>query len=431
MAAWAAEFRRHRIVLAAIFGRVRLGSRAGDSGLMSLICQPDDLRTWGCRRKRAFFSEMTFPCRKACVHRENDSRGRLDEPRERAVMSRAWPEAQTISGLKLSQDALRRIAELHLDWRRQRREGRRCMLQRCDLSGLDLGLLNLEDAILVECDLSHASLRGTNLKGADLRGSRFDESNLASAQLVRADLRGARFESADLSRVTAEGADLSGTYVTLSPDAAPGAFRGAWIKDADFSEARMPGVDFSGAQISNAAFRQADMRNTRFDCADIANATFVGARLAGASFVGSSMDAASLKAIDPLTVEIAPAKPIDRGELRLRMKAHADWVDSLGKQGKRLDLSHRDLRASDFIGANLSAAIFRGALLANVNCRDARLIYTDLSGANLSGATLTRADLRGANFTGAFQRDMVLDSTKIGPMPYVDGVVTRGLRGNS
>jgi len=344
-------------------------------------------------------------------------------------MSRAWPEAQTIAGVKLSQEALRRVAELHLDWRRQRREGRRCMLQKCDLTGLDLSLLNLEDAILVECNLTHAQLRGVNLKGADLRGSRFDEADLANAQLSRADLRGARFADADLSQVTADGADLSETYVTLSPDALPGAFRGAWIRDADFSEARLRGVDFSGAQIANAAFRNSDMRNACFDSAEIANVAFLGARMAGARFVGATMDATSLQSVDRLTVEIDPARAVPATELQARLTAHAEWIDSLGQKGVRLDLSHCDLRGLDLSGANLSAADLRGALLANVTCAKARLLYTDLAGANLCGAKLNSSDLRGANFTGAFQRDLALEEARIGAMPYVDGVETRGLRG--
>ena len=63
-----------------------------------------------------------------------------------------------------------------------------------------------------------------------------------------------------------------------------------------------------------------------------------------------------------------------------------------------------------------------------VQCRDARLLYTDLSGANLGGAKLSRSDLRGADFTGSFQRNMSIDATRVGPMPYVSGVATKGLR---
>jgi uncharacterized protein YjbI with pentapeptide repeats len=150
--------------------------------------------------------------------------------------------------------------------------------------------------------------------------------------------------------------------------------------------------------------------------------------MTGARFIGATMDAASLLALDPLTVEINQARLVPQSELRARLVAHHDWIDSLGRNGVRLDLSHCDLRGLDLSGANLSAAVLRGSLLSNVTCARTRLLYTDLTGANLCGAKFRRADLRGANFSGAFQRDLSLEAARIGAMPYVAGIETKGLR---
>ena len=92
---------------------------------------------------------------------------------------------------------------------------------------------------------------------------------------------------------------------------------------------------------------------------------------------------------------------ISKEELTEILSEHEKWLDSNGKEGKRADLSYRNLRKADLSGAHLSEANLSGANLSRANLSVADLFGADLSGTNLSRANLFGANLSGANLSGA------------------------------
>jgi len=61
-----------------------------------------------------------------------------------------------------------------------------------NLSGADLSLADLREAILILADLSGANLSGANLEEADLSGANLSEAKLRWAEMYRTDLREAK-----------------------------------------------------------------------------------------------------------------------------------------------------------------------------------------------------------------------------------------------
>lgn len=95
----------------------------------------------------------------------------------------------------------------------------------------------------------------------------------------------------------------------------------------------------------------------------------------------------------------ATLREIGRDELGVILKAHQQWLDSDGKDGKKADLQRVDLRKADLVKANLQGALLIEANFQNVHLIDANLSDAYLSNANLRGAILTRVNLRGARLT--------------------------------
>ena len=101
---------------------------------------------------------------------------------------------------------------------------------------------------------------------------------------------------------------------------------------------------------------------------------------------------------------------ISKKKLAEVLHEHEKWLDSNGKEGKRADLSYRNLKKADLSGANLSEAYLSRA----------DLFKADLSGANLLGANLSGANLFGANLSGANLHYAYLCNTKLENVKYDD-----------
>ena len=88
------------------------------------------------------------------------------------------------------------------------------------------------------------------------------------------------------------------------------------------------------------------------------------------------------------------------------IRAHAEWLASGGKAGRKADLRKADLRGAALHGAALREADLREADLAGADLSGAELLKADLTGsrlrkANLQGAALAGAKLGGADLRGA------------------------------
>jgi uncharacterized protein YjbI with pentapeptide repeats len=120
-------------------------------------------------------------------------------------------------------------AEPGVDWRR-------CLLDRRDLSGVDI-------------------------TGAVLRDASMQRSTLVGAKLVRVEGPDARFVSSDMKRT-------------------------------DLSNANFRGADFTRADLREAVLREADLRQARFFRADLRGADLTGADLGGVDFNNAQLGGA-------------------------------------------------------------------------------------------------------------------------------------------
>ncbi len=118
------------------------------------------------------------------------------------------PGQKVLKNLALDVGAMRRLEELHRNWRLGRPRSQRMMLADCDLRKLDLSLMDFTDAYFLRCNFERASLRGVVFRDAILTGSSFDEADLTGAVFERADLRGAVFHGSDMTRASLSAADL-------------------------------------------------------------------------------------------------------------------------------------------------------------------------------------------------------------------------------
>lgn len=121
------------------------------------------------------------------------------------TLTRDRPPQKVMIGSRLSQAQLEPLLNAHARYQAGRSDGRRAVLLRCDLSGMDLRGIDLSGADLVDCDFEGANLTGAHFEGATLTGCRFADSLLNAARFRDADLSRTDFHMADL-----RGADLSG-----------------------------------------------------------------------------------------------------------------------------------------------------------------------------------------------------------------------------
>ena len=92
---------------------------------------------------------------------------------------------------------------------------------------------------------------------------------------------------------------------------------------------------------------------------------------------------------------------IDQKTLSIILKEHQLWIESNGGNGKKADLSNKNLIGADLEGANLRSAYLKEANLIGANLIGANLIGANLIGANLRSAYLIGANLRSAYLIGA------------------------------
>jgi len=88
------------------------------------------------------------------------------------------------------------------------------------------------------------------------------------------------------------------------------------------------------------------------------------------------------------------------------LEAHAAWLASDGRRGRRADLADARLSGADLAGRNLVRAVLTGADLTGADLSEAvldhaRMTRVRLGGADLLGASLVEADLTWADLTGA------------------------------
>ena len=246
-----------------------------------------------------------------------------------------------------------------------------CKSARIDLSGTNLGGVQLPHAPLRKANLSGANLAGANLVSANLSGANLSRTALQGASLVGASLARATLNGADLNAADLRGADLHEADLSWA-DLKDANLYGADLKGAVVTDARLGGASLHGANLHQANLSGSDLREAQLSLANLGSATLRQANLGKANLSRSNLSEASLY---------------------------------------EFDLSEADLRGADLTRADLSWADLRHALLSWADLRGAVLYGANLSGADLSGADLRNADIRAADLSGANLTDAVLHGT--------------------
>jgi len=381
-----------------------------------------------------------------------------------------------------------------------------------DLSNKNFDNLNLQDAIFDKADLSNTSFKNANIDGARFVFANLDNSNL----LDRTDLSNINLAGTDLSNVSLKGKNLSGTTLTgvdLSYKDLTGAdlidtiltgadltgtiLRGAdlsgkdmkktILKDADLSNANLTGIDLSvkdltgtiltWANLSNTNFQYANFDNTNLENANLTRASVVqvdltkiknkslaGANLFDTSFAHSNLSGVNLSGTILIAtnfwkadlpgqdftvisdtsaeaisfeesnlynsnfegVDLSPQKMFSHvfeNKAYLKILSDNEIVNDIFGENQQILVLSTEVRGNDlavsfvyfnnFKNANLENTNFKNAKLLYANFYSADLINADLSGADLRKAILTDANLSGANLSGANLSGAIWDESTI------------------
>jgi uncharacterized protein YjbI with pentapeptide repeats len=120
-------------------------------------------------------------------------------------------------------------------------------MQGAQLQGANLSLAQLQGTVLSKAQLQGTDLRWANLQGAelnwaklqgaDVRWAKLQRANVRWVKLQWADLDWAKLQGTDLTGAELQGADLSWAQFDASTSFNAAAFRGATVKDVDFTHA--------------------------------------------------------------------------------------------------------------------------------------------------------------------------------------------------
>jgi uncharacterized protein YjbI with pentapeptide repeats len=320
---------------------------------------------------------------------------------------------------------------LHNKWL-SRQGGRRADLSFRDMSGMSICKIRLTGAKLIGTNLAKADLSGCDLMGAEMFGADLEAANLTGANLAGADFRGANLHRAILTDCILKGADFRTD--TAASDALPQtpAHHGATImtearlERAILCEANLTGCDMSGADLDGADLAGADL-----SCCVMIGADMNGANLTGVKLGGTVLELSRLSASQQLALEVAaaagggvvePELPLlSAAEAAAMMDEHARFINSGGKEGKRLDLASRKVEAADYSGRDLSGARIRRCVLKGADFSRCRFDMADLSYCDLSGCRLEQANLRGTNLRRAVLSRVLAAAAVFDALTLVDG----------
>ncbi len=333
----------------------------------------------------------------------------------------------------IAQGELNNMLEKHVMFLRGQVGGQRIILQYKNLSNLnfynhnlsqadftgsmlvgsDLSLGNYTGACFFACDLRNADLSHATLTRSDLRGSCLSGANLSGANLTDADMREGKImqkgDNGDLVNRKRTGGKGSKTILV-----------GARLHNTDMSGVRAPSADFTDADLSKTITRDANFNGASFKGANLNRTDFTGSNLTHANMQRAILSETKLDATenfgmdqtDAITQEDIGKKIEHTGKtLAQHLTDHTIWVETLGKQGIRLDLTGYDLRdvqdlryyhltaikaiAASFLHLDLSRLEMQSAILDGSDFRDTILQNADLRGASLKQCKFTRANLRG------------------------------------
>lgn len=285
-----------------------------------------------------------------------------------------------------------------------------------NLSGLDISkqaLINivfrgasLAGANLSECDLTGADFFGADLEGADLHG----------AKLTGADFRGANLCKAILSHCHLQGSDFSASGKADSDIAR---LTDAKLDHAMLCQANLNGCDMSGAELVDADLSGADLSRAVLVGAELSGASLDNVKLNNTMLELSRLSVSQRNQMGSLEGIVERAyNPMPADAIQLALKKHADWIESGGEKGARIDFDGADISSVSFKGANISGARLRRCSLKGANLTGAVIDLADMTYSDLSYANLTEASIRGTTLRGANLSNADMTRAKVVVMPF-------------
>jgi uncharacterized protein YjbI with pentapeptide repeats len=209
-------------------------------------------------------------------------------------------------------------------------------------------------------------------------GAAWNEWRLANGD-VTPDLKEVKLEGEDLAAADLRGADLRGAQL-----------RGARLADADLRYAALQGACMAGCDLSRVHLGGCDMERS-----DLSHAYLEEARLHGVN--GRHAD---LRGVQAYHVSIGSFLPDFRETTDLTgANLNRAWFPSAQLQGAVLD--EVQARDADFHEADLHSTTLRNPDLRRSKLQHVTAGNADLTGALLGGADLSRTDLNGAKLNGA------------------------------
>ena len=297
-----------------------------------------------------------------------------------------------------------------------------------DLSEHDLTGTNLSDTFLLRTNLSGIDLRSTILTGADFRYAYLSESKLPDSVLVNNN-----FDYAELKDIDFSGKDLSGSSFKQA------SLEGSYMQNTNLSNAKFIQVDFTkiknkslaGADLSLASLAHSNLSDvdlsgvtvleTNFWKADLSDVDFTDitdASVFGSKFYESNLASANFEGVDLTPKEIVTN--FFKNKASLVNLNHQALILNLYGEFETILILSSEVRGNDLVLEVVLFNNFKDANLENANFKDADLRYTgfylaDLTSAILSGADLRNAyfgnaDLSNANLEGANLEGAILDN---------------------
>ena len=278
-----------------------------------------------------------------------------------------------------------------------------------NLSGKNFDNLNLQNAVFDKADLSNTSFKNANIDGARFVFANLDNSNL----LDRTDLSNINLAGVDLSNTSIKGKDLSGanlSYVDLSNTSIKGKdLSGANLSYVDLSEHDLTGTNLIGAtmintKLSNTSIKGKDLSGANLSYVDLSEHDLTGTNLSDtflieANLTGIDLRSTTLTNADLRYAHLSESKLLDL----LLVNNKFDYAKLNG-----IDFSGKDLSGSSFIKVNLE-----GSDMQNTNLSNADFVEVDLTkikNKSLAGADLTDASFAYSNLSGVNMADVILNT---------------------
>ena len=260
-----------------------------------------------------------------------------------------------------------------------------------DLSGRNFDNLNLQNAVFDKADLSNTSFKNANIDGARFVFANLNNSNL----LDRTNLSGVNLVGIDLSNTSLKGKDLTGANLSFA-DLSEHDLTGTNLSNSILWRTNLSGIDLSSATITNVVSRYANLSesklpdslaNNNFDLAKLTNINFAGKDLSGSSFNRVELDGSDMQDTNLSDAEFV----------------QVDFTKIKNKSLAGANLSGSSFAHSNLSGINLSGAILVGTNFnaANLSGQDFTVLSVGSSQGfdnPPQGLLFLEADLSNSNF---------------------------------